>query len=251
MSGHLGELACVEYGPSVTRPGLDHHARTALTASNLAGLPEDVIGELTQGAVRRRIPARTIVHAEAEDAPHLELVVGGLVRVHVSASDGRTMTVRYCRPGALLGVATLYAPVRRPFAIQALTDSEVLSLRPALVRALADRDAKVARALLAETSERVMSFVAELSGDAFASVPQRIARHLLDLASDRRSPDALTAPISQQELADAAGTVREVVVRILRDFRQRGAVETGRSGIVICDPEYLARLGSPGWNESS
>jgi CRP/FNR family transcriptional regulator, cyclic AMP receptor protein len=220
-------------------------------ASTLAGLPEAVLAELTQGAARRLIPARTIVHAEAEDAPHLELVISGLVRVHVSAADGRTMTVRYCRPGALLGVATLYAPIRRPFAIQALSDAELLSLRPTLVRAAADRDPRVARALLTETSERVISFVAELSGEAFASVSQRIARHLLDLASDHPGADALTAQVNQQELADAAGTVREVVVRILRDFRERGVVETGRSGIVVRDPDYLARLASPNWNESS
>lgn len=230
---------------------LSDDERTAIAASSLGSLPQDVIAELTAGAKRLHMPARSTLHHEGEDSPHLELVLAGLVRVQVSATDGRMMTVRYGRPGALLGVATLYAEISRPFGIQALSDSELLGFRPAIVRGLADRDPRVARALLTETSERVMSFVAEFSGHAFANVRQRIARHLLDLASDHERPDELLAPISQQELADAVGTVREVVVRILREFREEGAVQTGRDGITIRDPERLSRIASPLWNEGS
>jgi CRP/FNR family transcriptional regulator, cyclic AMP receptor protein len=230
---------------------LDDDARTAIAASTLGSLPQEVIAELTDGATRLRSPARSTVHHEGEDSPHLELVLAGLIRVQVSAADGRMMTVRYCRCGALLGVATLYAEVSRPFGIQALSDSQLLSFRPAVVRGWADRDPRVARALLTETSERVMSFVAEFSGHAFANVRQRIARHLLDLASDQRRSDELLAPISQQELAEGVGTAREVVVRVLRELREEGAVETGRGGIVIRDPERLSGIGSPSWNESS
>jgi CRP/FNR family cyclic AMP-dependent transcriptional regulator len=230
---------------------LDGDARLAIAASSLGSLPQDVITELIAGSSMLRIPARATFHHEGEDSPHLELVLAGLIRVQVSAADGRTMTIRYGRAGALLGVATLYAEVSRPFGIQALSDSQLLSLRPAIVRVCADRDPRVAQALLTETSERVMSFIAEFSGHAFGNVRQRIARHLLDLASDHQRPGELLAPISQQELADAVGTVREVVVRVLRELREGGLVQTGRDGIVICDPERLSGIGTPSWNESS
>jgi CRP/FNR family transcriptional regulator len=229
---------------------LDDQARAAIAASSLGGLPQEVIAELTSGAKRLHIPARSTFHHAGEDSPHLELVLAGLIRVQVSAADGRTLTVRYCRAGALLGVATLYAEVSRPFGIQALSGSELLSLRPVTVREWADRDPRVARALLTEASERVMSFVAEFSGHAFANVRQRIARHLLDLASDHQRPNQLLAPISQQELADAVGTVREVVVRVLRELREEEVVRTGRDGIEIRDPERLSNIGLTSWNES-
>lgn len=230
---------------------LDNASRRALAASNLGNLPREVLTQLTAGATRLSIPARKTFHHQGEKSPHLELVLAGLLRVQLSAADGRTMTVRYCRAGALLGVATLYAAVVRPFSISALSDSELLSLRPMTVRAWADRDSRVAHALLVETSERVMSFVAEFSGHAFANVRQRIARHLLDLASDQRHPDELVASISQQELADAVGSVREVVVRVLRELREEGSVETARDRIIIRDPERLSGIGSRPWNESS
>jgi CRP/FNR family transcriptional regulator len=219
---------------------IDEDVRAAIAASHLRDLPPDLIGKLTAEARRVGIPAGETTHREGEVEPYLELVVRGLVRVHVSAPDGRTMTVRYCRRGALIGAPTLYAVgVERRFGIQALSNSELLRLRPAIVRNLADRDARVATALLQETSERVLSFVAELSGTAFATVRQRLVRHLLDLASERQRGPELIAPLTQQELADAIGTVREVVVRVLRELREEGVIRTGRYGIAIEDPERL------------
>ena len=40
-------------------------------------------------------------------------------------------------------------------------------------------------------------------------------------------------------IADAGGTSREVVVRVLRDLRVAGLVETGRDGVVLLAPERL------------
>lgn len=55
----------------------------------------------------------------------------------------------------------------------------------------------------------------------------------------------LVVAVSQQELAAAAGTVREVVVRELRQLRESGAVQTERDRIIILDSALLTReLGS-------
>lgn len=221
---------------------LDRDSRDALAASRLGGLPAAVLSELLVGASRLSIPARSTVRPVAGQSPHLELVVWGLVRIQVAAPDGRALTVRYCRRGALMGAATLSAEAVRPFSIEALTDAGLLRLDPARVVWLAHRDARVANALLAETSERVMSFIAEFSGHAFGTVRQRVARHLLDLAALDTGSEELAASVSQQELAEAVGTVREVVVRILREMRAQGWVRTGRDGIVIVDPERLSAV---------
>jgi hypothetical protein len=53
--------------------------------------------------------------------------------------------------------------------------------------------------------------------------------------------------VSQQELADAAGSVREVVARALRDLRIAGIVATAPDRIVILDPARLyTESGGPG-----
>ena len=42
-----------------------------------------------------------------------------------------------------------------------------------------------------------------------------------------------------QELADAIGSVREVVTRTLHGLRDEGLIETTRDGVVLLDPVRL------------
>jgi CRP/FNR family cyclic AMP-dependent transcriptional regulator len=81
---------------------VDAEVRSAVSMSHLRELPPEVVDELMTGAVRSKIPAGAVTHREGEKAAHLELVISGIVRVFVTAPDGRTMTVRYCRPGVEL-----------------------------------------------------------------------------------------------------------------------------------------------------
>jgi CRP/FNR family transcriptional regulator, cyclic AMP receptor protein len=149
-----------------------------------------------------------------------------------------------------MGAFTLFArPLVVPGSIQALVESELVRMSPAVARRLAGTDVRIARVMLTELSERVRGFSSEISGGAFTTVRQRVARHLLDLASQGMSaPAELHVLVSQRELADAVGTVREVVVRVLREFRAEGLIRTERDRIVIVNPVQLTR--EQGWNQS-
>jgi len=214
--------------------------QTAVAKSNLRGLGDPMLAAVLDAAARLRLPAGAILRSAGEPGPHLELVVEGLLRIFVTARDGRTLTVRYARAGDLLGLVSLFRDdYTMPGSIQAVTDTDILSLRPLTVRRLADTEIEVASVMLAELSERVVAFVGEIPDNMFSSVRQRLVRHLLDLATDRPQGRTLVAKVSQQELADAVGTAREVVVRILRDLRNDELVRTSRDGIVILDPARL------------
>jgi CRP/FNR family cyclic AMP-dependent transcriptional regulator len=240
----------------------DVTALQAIASSPLGSLPEALLGELFADSALVRVPAGTLTHREGDSDPHLELMVSGLLKFYATAPDGRTITVRYCRRGSLMGVVSLFSPeFALPVSAVALTDAELVRLSPARVRAAAARELPVAHVFLRELSERVLGFMAEIPGSAFTSVRQRVARHLLDLADGADAGQlALTAPwpgagpelsvrTTQQELAQAVGSVREVVVRILRELREAGVVRTERDRIVLVEPGRLAELAI--WNPGS
>src|SRR5215813_2001041 len=178
----------------------------------------------------------------AEDRPQfVGLIVEGFLRVFITGSSGRESTIRYVRPGDLLGVvAALSGPSAT--SVQTLRDSRIWVVDPAALRRDAQSDIRIAWLIAEECAHRVAALVDEIAGSAFATVRQRIAHHLLHMAQSRTSAPYLVARITQTDLANAAGTVREVSVRELRAPRAEGLIHPGREGVAILDPDGLQRI---------
>jgi len=179
----------------------------------------------------------------AEDRPQsVGLIVEGFLRVFIAgASSGRENTIRYVRPGDILGVvAALSGPSAT--SVQTLRDSRIWLVDPAGLRRAAQADIQIAWLLAEECAHRAAALVNEIAGSAFATVRQRMAHHLLHMAQSRSSPPYLVARITQTDLANAAGTVREVSVRELRALRAEGLIRPGRQGIAVLDPDGLQQI---------
>jgi CRP/FNR family transcriptional regulator len=204
-----------------------------------ASVPAGTIESLTDGGRVVDFPAGHTVYAEA-DAERLAVVLQGLLRVYMHASDGRQVTVRYVRRGDLLGGPALVGGPA-PVFVQAVTPGEAFFFDIDRVKRVARSDASVAWALAEESVHRLYDILEELAGNAFASVRQRVARHLLDLAASRPASGRLTAFVSQQDLANSVGSVREVVARVLAELRKERLVRTAPGRVEILDPIQMSR----------
>jgi len=223
----------------------DQEVDGALAGSFLAGLPPELVGRLRDEGERADYPAGTTVYRAASD-PRAALVVRGLLRVFLTSAEGRQVTVRYARPGDVLGIAVLVGGPAST-GVQTVEPSSVFRISARVLTAAARRDPRVSWAIAEELNRRLYEVLEQTAVNAFGSVRQRVAAHLLDLASDRQRPHGrLAARVSQQELADAAGSVREVVARVLRDLRVAGIVATTADSVVILDAARLyAESGGP------
>jgi CRP/FNR family transcriptional regulator, cyclic AMP receptor protein len=216
----------------------DRDVDNALERSFLADLPPDLAGRLRAEGERADYPAGTTVYW-AGSGPQAVLVVGGLLRVYLMSAEGRQVTVRYARPGDVLGIAVLVGGPAST-GVQALEASSLFRISVRTLTAAARTDPRVGWAIAEELNRRLYEVLEQTAVNAFGSVRQRVAAHLLDLASAQQRPRGrLVARVSQQDLADAAGSVREVVARTLRDFRAAGIVATAADSVVILDPARL------------
>jgi CRP/FNR family transcriptional regulator len=216
----------------------DQEVEDALARSFLAGLPPELVDGLWDDGERADYPAGTTVYRAGSD-PRAALVVRGLLRVFLTSAEGRQVTVRYARPGDVLGIAVLVGGPAST-SVQAVEPSSVFRISARTLIAAARRDPRVSWAIAEELNRRLYEVLEQTAVNAFGSVRQRVAAHLLDLASAQQHPRGrLAARVSQQELADAAGSVREVVARVLRDLRVAGIVATTADSVVILDPARL------------
>src|SRR4051812_49217659 len=186
---------------------VDEDVHDALASSFLAGLPVELLSRLRENGERADYPAGTTVY-RAGEAPRVALVVSGLIRVFLNSPEGRQVTVRYARPGDVLGVAVLVGGPAST-SVQTVESSSIFRFSGRTLTAAARRDPQVCWAIAEELNRRLYDVLDQTAVNAFGSVRQRIAAHLLDLASDGQRPRGrLEAQVSHQELADAAGAGR-------------------------------------------
>jgi CRP/FNR family transcriptional regulator len=218
-----------------------------VAGSFLGTLPSYLVDALLErGEITDYPPGSTIYRESA--SPRTLLVVDGLLRVYMTSPEGRQVTVRYARARDVLGIAVLVGGPA-DVAVQTLAESSLFRIDAAILTAAARRDAQVSWALAEELSRRLYDTLRHTAINAFGSVRQRVAAHLLDLASaQQRSQGGLVAHVTQQELADAVGSVREVVARVLRDFRRDRLVVTSPDTVHILDP---AGLHDQSWNPAA
>jgi CRP/FNR family cyclic AMP-dependent transcriptional regulator len=208
----------------------------AIAASLLGELPASLRTQVLADALPIELPAGGTMYRDAGD-PRCFLMVAGLVRVILSAPDGRTLTIRYAHPGELLGVPTIIGgPV--PVSVELVTDAKLLVLNARTLRHLGQTEPAVGWLLAREVTHRLYDTIEAVADRAFGSLRQRVARHLLDLATKR--PDGtLVATVTQQELAEAVGSARPAVAKVVAELRDLGLVATAAPGIAILDAEGL------------
>ena len=192
-------------------------------------------------APRRRFrPEQTLWTAGAE-AQGLAIILDGRVRV-VRAPGGRQYAVHTEGAGGTLGEVPFFGGGRYPATAIAAEPTLCLWLdRPTLERAVA-ADPDLAFRWLGRLAHRVRALVERLDARTSLTVEQRLAALVL-----ARDAEASGAPFrlarTQAEAAEELGTVREVLVRSLRQFRAEGLLESpARGTFVVRDRARLSRL---------
>jgi CRP-like cAMP-binding protein len=169
------------------------------------------------------------------------LVLDGSIRVFL-ATPQRQVTFQYASAGELFGIPWIGSggPSALTAKGQALTPARILLFSPVTLADLSARDIAVANAVITVLRGALRASVSLLAGNVLWSLRQRIARQLLDLAC--LQGDSLVVHMTVQDLADATGTVREVVTRVLKDMRAQGLIGRTDGELTLEDVQGLRRL---------
>jgi CRP-like cAMP-binding protein len=234
---------------------LSPDARAAWNATFLAALPSDVARQLLERAIETRLAAGETFYRGAHhaDTSLIAIVIDGLLRLYLNAPDGRAVTVRYAGHGEFIGARGLAlsgvagpAPAsgnRRAMLGGTAVNGEVLqacrilSLPMSTLRHLARTNATLASLLAAEVARQAMLDQELLAANVFHPIRARVAHHLLNLAV--RDDNELVVTASHQDIADAIGSVREVVSRTMCGFQGDGLVQRRGRRVVLTDAARL------------
>jgi CRP/FNR family transcriptional regulator len=185
------------------------------------------------------VPAGARLFSEQEPCRGFPLVLEGEVRVSRSSDDGRSLELYRVGPGECCLVSTACLFRSQPLSAHgvAVRSTTLLLVPPDAFRACLQftgfRDW-----VLGIYAQRMADLSALIDAVAFHRLDRRLAHALLG-----RGPELA---VTHQELADALGTVREIVTRLLRRFEREGWIELARERIRIVDSAALRARAAAG-----
>lgn len=207
----------------------------------LADVPDDELQQLLTIARRRPFDRGEVVFHEGDPADSLHLVVSGRFAARIRTPLGDTTLLAIYGPSDAFGELALVSPSSRSATVVALEPAETRSIFREDFERLRKRHPAVDRVMVSLLSERIREMNERLLEAHYVDAETRVRRHLRQLSALYERNDTAVIPLTQEEMAEIAGTSRATVNRVLREEERRGVIELKRGRTIVVDPQQLAR----------
>ncbi len=201
-----------------------------------ASLDDTTLGDVASQIDRYEYRAGAFIVHEDEPPAGMFAVLAGRVRLSRTAPDGREQVLGLMSSGDIFNSVPMFDGMPNPASARAMSAVTCLVLPRAELLDLIGRHPDLGLALLRDMSGRLRELVVLVEDLAFRSVRERLARLLLREATEG------DADLTQQELAERTGTVREIAGRALRQLAEEGMVRLARGRVTVLDRAALLRL---------
>ena len=210
----------------------------------LVELPQEDVRELLRSGRRRTFRRGEVVFHQGDPADVMHLVVRGRFAVRLTTPVGDSVLVSLHGAGDLFGeLALLSEGATRVATVIALEEAETRALDRAAFGALQKRHPRVNAVLLRLLADRLRRTDERLLEAHYLDAEARVRRRLVELTDfyGHGAESEVTIPLTQEELAQMAGTARATVNRVLREEQGRGAVALARGRTIVLDSADIRR----------
>ena len=243
MVGATGGFSRYSPSPTTGSPGLSP-AAASMPAANATLL--DVIRGLA-GSTTETVERGKTIFFPGDPAEKVYLLRRGAVRLSRVYESGEEITVALLRENSLFGVLSLLTGQRsdRFYHAIAFTRVEMVTAPATSVRKAIEQDASVGLLMLQGLSSRILQTETMIETLTHRDMSSRLVSFLLVLCRDFGVPSSegitIDLRLSHQAIAEAIGSTRVTITRLLGDLRNAGLVQIDRKKITVFDPLALAK----------
>jgi CRP-like cAMP-binding protein len=213
-------------------------------------LPSDELDWLAHVSRTHELESGELLFLEGDECRGLYIVDTGTIRLSKTATSrsfglGREQTIRLMSAGESFNEVPVFDDGPNPVSAEALESASVIVVKKSDVRTLVERSPEFAGVIIRILSQRLRHFIAMVEDVSMRDVTGRVAKILLQ---EQHPSDGVGAGVrtgrrlTQREIAEMAGTAREVVARALKKLERTGALRVDRGRVQILDPDLLESL---------
>lgn len=221
---------------------LDENTRSEVLAlfPVLNRLPASVLRQIFEKGHIGERPAGEVLMRQNNECMFMPLVLSGVLRVYKLSATGREISLYRTGPGetCLISVACHLRGEIFPVNVEVEEDVRMLQIPTALYESQI-ADVPAWKDFIINTLyDRLLESLQVIEEVAFSRVDHRLAQWLLEQSRGRVSSVYAT----HEGIATELGSAREVISRILGQFRDAGAVNLARGRIRVEKPDYLRAM---------
>ena len=204
-------------------------------------LTEEQRRNVQTNTVRNLCHKKTRLHFGGGECAGVQIIAQGRARVFITSPGGGDITLFRLVDGdvSILSAACMLNGMDVELDMEMETDCTICTIPKAIYRDIYDKNNAVKEYTLEMISEKFSDIMWLLNQFVFSNVASRIASALLE---HRGLSGKETISLTHETLAKDAGTAREVVTRILKQFQKDGLVRLTRGRIEILDVPGLGRI---------
>lgn len=187
-----------------------------------------------------------VIFREGDPGDEMYLLVAGRIRLSRRAAGGRDCLTAVLGPSDAFGELAMFDPGPRTVTATATTNTSLLAMDRMAMHTWMRERPELGELLLTALARRLQRTEDDVAYLFSAGAAERLAVQLLTLADRFGAPKGRTIQVShgltQDDLAQLAGSSRETVGKILTDFRRRGWITVTGKRITITSVDDLERL---------
>lgn len=215
------------------------------TQSVLSVLSEDDRQRLLLSSTKHQYTKGEALFREGTVPAGIFLVLQGKVKKYKVDQSGKEQIIYVANKGELVGYHAVLSEERYPDGAAALEDSEICFVPKEDFMFTIKNCPHFAQRMLKVLSHEFTVLANSISVFAQRNAPERLAIALIVLREkykDENSNDQkVSLTVSRADLAHIAGIAEENVIRLLKEFKAEGILETERRKINIIDLNLLIK----------
>lgn len=193
--------------------------------------------------IPRSYEKRTVVFIEGADKQSVYLIQDGVVKTYKTDENGQEQIVNILGPGNMFPHTGFFTAAPYPATAETMTDAKLLAIPLQQFERLLESSPTIAIKVMRVMGQMIAELqnkLQEFTGQEVQARAQSFLIALADKQGREQGRDVLIEiPITHQEFANAIGTTRESVTRLLSQWKKDGLLEASRSGYIIHDLDQL------------
>lgn len=198
-----------------------------------ADLDEQDLETLANAKMTRRFQRNAIVLHEGDQSNALYIIDSGQVKVSRINEEGKEVVLCILSEGDHFGEMSLIDDQPRSASVITKTSCEFSLIRKQDFEKLLLQKPELALAMMRSLCYRLRLADRSIESLALMDVYGRIARLLLDSASEQDGKLVVPGKLTHKEIAQMVGSSREMVSRIFKDLTDGGYISKDSDGISI------------------